>query len=42
MEAATEHTKPYLTFKQQGWYLNFSIWFKENVFFEQEKTKIMK
>jgi len=37
MEAVTEHTKPSLTIRQHGWYLNLSIWFKKNVFFEQVK-----
>jgi hypothetical protein len=28
-----------LTFKQLGWYLNFSAWFMENVLFEQKMVK---
>jgi hypothetical protein len=29
-----------LTFKQPGWYLNFSEWFMKNVLFEQKKKKL--
>jgi hypothetical protein len=28
-----------LTFKQWGWYLNFSAWFMEKVLFEDKKIK---
>ena len=40
MDAVTERTKPNLTFKQQDWYLNFSIRFKKNVLFEQEQIQL--
>jgi hypothetical protein len=29
-----------LTFKQPGWYLNFSAWFMQNVLFEQKKIHL--
>jgi hypothetical protein len=30
----------YLSFKHSGWYLNVSIWFIENILFEQKGIKL--
>ena len=33
-------SKVLITFKQQGWHLQFITWFKKNVLFEKKKVKL--